>query len=176
MILYPVMDGVYCVSADKNEIRIFLSNVFERLACLFNKEAKPQHQFLVKGAVAFGPVIHGSQINAGASNTLDGANPYKDSILIGMPMVFAVQSEPHAPPFGVFVHESARSLLEQYELKKSHCWWPWFSPKRSEQAKLLRSKLPKYFAWCEQRAGAIGYDISRIHAHKAQAAQYLVDA
>lgn len=176
MTLYPVMDGVYAVSPDINTLRTFLAQVFVRLACLFNATGQHEHQFLVKGAVAFGPVIHGSGIAAASSASLAAAPQYRDSILMGMPMVFALQSEPHAPPFGVYVHDSARQLLTPQERKRSHCWWPWFAPGATPEAQTLKQKLPSYFAWCEARAGAIDYDANRIKAHKAQAEQYLVDA
>jgi len=176
MTLYPVMDGVYVVSRDIYMMKTFLSNVFLRLANLFNYTDQHEHQFLVKGAIAFGPVIHGSDILAASSTTLAGSPQYRDSILMGMPMVFALQSEPLAPPFGIFVQDSAHQILTSQERKHSHCWWPWFCVGTKQEAHLLKQNIPKYFSWCEERAGAIDYDMNRIKIHKAQAEQYLVDA
>jgi hypothetical protein len=101
---------------------------------------------------------------------------YKDSILLGMPMVFASQTEPLAPPFGVYVHASADKFLSAPERKLSHVWWPWFQPAACPEAQALRSELRSYFDWCEAHAGAIDYDPARIRVHRDQAAQYLVDA
>lgn len=176
--LYPVMDGLYVVTSDRTKMRAFLKAVFLRLADCFCSTTENEHRFLVKCAVAKGPVIHGSDIGIAASPVFGQSSQneqYKDSILLGMPMVLAVQSEPQAPPFGVYVHSSASDLLTSTERKHSHIWWHWFSA-GNNQAQLLRAALPDYFTWCERRAGAIEYDGSRIRAHRDQVTQYLVDA
>jgi len=174
--LYPVMDGVFIVTPNREEMRSFLSEVFSRLADLFTNTTQNEHRFLVKCAVAFGGVIHGQNVPANVSNIFQQHQAYKDSILLGMPIVYAVQGEPRAAPFGVFVHESARDFLEQTERKRSHVWWPWFDPGQNQSAQALRGALPDYFDWCEERAGAIDYDYNRIRAHRHYADQYLVDA
>lgn len=58
--LYPVMDGFYASSSDKGEILDFLRSVFQEVAAEFNGEPVEHHRFIIKGALAFGPVIHGS--------------------------------------------------------------------------------------------------------------------
>lgn len=174
MVLYPVMDGVYAV-ASKDKMRPFLMNLFKRLALSFSQTLEHEHQFLIKGAIAFGPVIHGSSVK-GASRALDDNSIYRDSILLGMPMVLAHLNEPSAPPFGIAVHDSARSFMNSSELKRSHCWWHWFEKGRSPEAMNLKEGLSNYFSWCESRAGALDYDVSRIKIHRMQASQYLVDA
>ena len=177
--LYPVMDGVYIAASEKEELRSFLRSVFVRLAVLFTSTTENRHRFLAKCAVAYGPIIHGADIDAHASpifaeNTAN--TTYKDSILLGMPMVFALQTESLAPPFGVAIHDSARDFFEPSERKWSHVWWPWFPFSTCQEAKSLRSALKEYFDWCEKRAGAIDYEPTRIMAHRAQAEQYFVDA
>lgn len=174
--LYPVMDGIYVVSPKKGELQSFLSAVYSRLARLFVGTLNPEHQFLVRGAVGWGPVIHGSDIRASASPVIKAFPAYRDSILMGMPMIFALQGEPLAPPFGLFIHESAGQFLDERERKRSHRWWHWFPAKTDATAQALRGALPAYFDWCEARAGAIDYEVGRIHAHRTQADQYLVDA
>ncbi|MDA3936940.1 MAG: hypothetical protein PF636_08845 [Actinomycetota bacterium] len=177
--LYPVMDGVYVVTPDRDEMRTFLSAVYTRLAICLTTTAQHEHRFLPKCAVAHGPVIHGSDVNPAASavfqRTTDNER-YKDSVLLGMPMVYAAQCEPLAPPFGVYVHASAPDFLEPQERKQSHVWWHWFEPGQSQEAQDLRNALPLYFDWCDARAGAIDYDPARIRVHRAQSEQYLVDA
>lgn len=174
--LYPVMDGVFVVAQDRFELRRFLTMVIARLADLFVGTPDNEHRFLVKCSIAFGGVIHGRDIPVATSYSFKDNGEYKDSILLGMPMVNAVQGEPRAAAFGVFVHDSAGEFLSPPERKRSHVWWPWFLPDQRDCAKALRIALPEYFAWCEDRAGALDYDPSRIRLHRQQAAQYLVDA
>lgn len=174
--LYPVMDGVYIVGTDQNEMRMYLAAVHERLAGCFSTEKNNEHRFLVKCSIAYGPVIHGEGLDKGASNVLAGNRPYTNSILLGMPMVFAVRSEPGAPPFGVFVHPTAEDFMTAKEKKWSHTWWPWFELGKNRTAQGLKTSLPDYFKWCEERAGVIDYPRDRIKVHKAQAEEYLVDA
>ena len=146
------------------------------MAQLFNAEASQEHRFLVKAAVAFGPIIHGSSVAPNASGTLNANASYRDAILLGMPMVFAHKGEPNAPPFGVFVHDTARALLLSNEIKRSHCWWPWFAPGATPEAQTLRTEIEDYFDWCRARAGSLQYREERIKAHSSEAAQYFVDA
>lgn len=176
MRLYPIMDGVYVATPDKEEMRSFLFEVFSRLAIGFNNETENKYRFLAKAAVAFGPVIHGHNVNEHASVVLKDNPSYKDSILLGMPVVLANQGERLAPPFGISLHYSALSMATRDEIKWSHNWWSWFPFGSSPIAQALKSNLDSYFEWCENRAGAISYDPVRIKHHKAQAKQYLVDA
>ena len=175
--LYPVMDGVYVVTPDRDVMRQFLSDVMTRLARGFNNDAN-EHRFLVKSAVAHGPVIHGRDVNAAASAVFQKpANAaYKDSLLLGMPVVLSHKAERLAAPFGIRVDQSAGDFLTADERKKSHVWWPWFPAGQNQEAQALKANLPDYFSWCTERAGALDYDIARIKVHEAQASQYFVDA
>lgn len=175
MRLYPVMDGVYVTTPDRDEMRSFLSEVFHRLAVCFNNETENKYRFLAKACVAFGPVIHGHGVSEHASSILKDNLGYKDSILLGMPVVLANQGEKLAPPFGINLHYSALNMASRDETKWSHTWWPWFVFGSDPVAQALKPNLDSYFDWCKNRAGVIGYDPARIKHHKAQAEQYLVD-
>jgi hypothetical protein len=47
------------------------------------------------------------------------ASATRQALLIGMPMIHAYQTERQAPPFGIFVHESARSFAPGNEVPLS---------------------------------------------------------
>lgn len=175
--LYPVMDGAYVVSNDDGILRTFLASVFRRLAENFIAEEQPEHQFLTKASVAFGPVIHGRDIPGKACWTLEKNTQCRNAVLLGMPMVLAVGTERLAPPFGVYIDHSASRFLTTQERKCSSVWWTWFQRGDKDRVALeLQTSLEKYFDWCSARAGAIDYDPSRIRAHRDSAAQYLVNA
>ena len=174
--LYPVMDGAYVTSPTQDAMTDFLRDVYARLAGVFVSAGSPLYQCVIKGALSYGPVIHGADLPSAASYTLDNNPEYRGSILLGMPMVQAVQSELKAPPFGVFVHESARSFAPPGARPFNNVWWSWSVPNHRRLASDLRAELGKYYDWCEARASMIEYEPDRIRSHRRMVAEYFVDA
>ncbi len=170
--LYPVMDGMYVVADRKRDLTGFLSYVFERLADTFVAEPELHHRFVAKAAVAFGPVVHGVDVPRDASWTLDDAGDYKSALLLGMPMVQAVQGESKAPPFGVFINESARAFATNPDQPFNQVWWRWWRPDQAFLRDGMRDALSVYYDWAEQHHSSIEYGPDRIAAHRAMAAEY----
>lgn len=170
--LYPVMDGIYASSASQPDMLDYLRGVFEAVADEFNSTARPQYRFIVKGALAFGPVIDGINIPQQASPTLAGNPPYKDAILLGLPMVQAHVSEKLAPPFGLFIHESARTFTTGGQNPLPYVWWKWVNNNNQHVWNTLHGNLGTHFDWCAARALALEYTSDRIKVHKEMAAQY----
>lgn len=170
--LYPVMDGFYASSTDKGDILDFLRNVFQEVAAEFNREQVEQHRFIVKGALAFGPVIHGSNVPAAASQTINNFPAYRNSLLLGLPMVQAHISEKLAPPFGIFVHESARSFAPPNQTPLHNVWWKWNIPNNQDTWNALNQSLLTHFKWCAERAGDLEYAPDRIEVHNTMVKQY----
>ena len=171
--MYPVMDGLYAASPSQSNISNFLKSVMRDIAAEFIREPNMHHRFLVKGALAFGPVIHGSAIPQPASATLYGNPVYRDSLLLGLPMVQANACERLAPPFGIYVHESARTFAPPRTKPLPVIWWKWQNRNQAVWGQ-LGTELNRYFDWCEERAGEIDYASSRIEAHRTMANQYFV--
>lgn len=65
-ILYPMIDGIYCLATDKFRTFAFIERVFASLANVFIGESKNQHRFMVRGAVAYGPVVRGEDLSDGS--------------------------------------------------------------------------------------------------------------
>jgi hypothetical protein len=177
--LYPVMDGVYFVTNDQQALIRFLRLVFGRLAREFVETPEMKHRFLVRGALACGPVVHGLELPESASATLAAHREYRSSILIGLPMIQAYLTERLAPPFSMYVHESARAFAPEATPIIRATWWRWFATPADERwpdlAPRLRDELRSYFKWCEDRATEIGYDAESIKKHRTLADQYFVD-
>lgn len=171
--LYPVMDGIFVVSKRQEEILVFLGDLMKKIAYTF-VEQEIQHRFLVKAALAYGPVTHGREITPEANQKLGGNEEYKNSLLIGMPMIQAYQSESKAPPFGIFIHESARAFSPSDETPIPHVWWRWLNRSDSLRDE-LRNELESYFKWCEDHPLQIEYAVDRIKIHKEMVKQYLDD-
>jgi len=172
--LYPLMDGLYAASPNQNVILEFLRSVFVELASEFNGAGDPLHRFIVRGAIAYGPLIHGTAVPANSSNSFQTAQgtAYKNAILLGMPMVQAHQTERDAPPFGLFIHESARAFAPAGANPLHHVWWKWVNAVNGNVWNALRAALQQHYQWCKQRPNPLLYDIERIKVHEVLAQQY----
>lgn len=170
--LYPVMDGFYAASPSQQEMLSFLRTVFQSVAEEFNQSTNPLHRFVIRSGLAFGPVIHGIDIGAKASTVLANNQPYRDAILLGLPMVQAYLSESGAPPFGVLVHESARAFAPASSEPLHAMWWKWGNNSNQAIWTSLEQSLTKHLDWCSQRCMAIGYPAERVEAHKEMVRQY----
>ncbi len=172
--LYPVMDGFYVSCPERNAMLDFLRGVFQAVAEEFNAEAEPHHRFCIRGGLAFGPVIHGADCGHCAAE-LQGNQIHRDKILLGMPMVQAHLAEQGAPPFGVFVHESARVFAPAGSDPLHWVWWKWGTGNANPAWTSLKTKLAEHLEWCAKRSGTIEYLPERIDAHKKMATQYFED-
>jgi predicted RNA-binding protein with TRAM domain len=89
-------------------------------------------------------------------------------------MVQAFEYEREAPPFGVYVHESARSFApdERNEEPFNYVWWKWFQPVDRAIAVELREILDEYYEWATNNSRRIENDLERIDEHEKLAKQY----
>jgi hypothetical protein len=108
-----------------------------------------------------------------AFQTTDGTT-YKTSILLGMPMAQAHQCERLAPPFGLFVHESARPFSPPGTIPLRYVWWKWDHGKSQAIWNALKTKLAEHLDWCSKRPTLLLYDLERIKVHKALVDEYFV--
>ena len=139
---------------------------------------EPLHRFIVRGALAYGPVIHGAsvpniavQAPGMAPNVFATNQPYKAAIMLGLPMVQAHEWTRQAPPFGIYVHESARSFAPPGQPPLHHVWWKWGAQGNPTWG-ALPAALTAHYVWCRQNARAIQYEADRIAAHEEMASQY----
>lgn len=169
--LYPVMDGFYAASASRNQMLAFLRDVYASVAEEFNSTGEHFHRFVIRGGLAFGPVIHGTGVGQCAQE-LKTNTAYSNSVLLGLPMVQAHLSEREAPPFGVFVHESARTFAPSGSEPLHWIWWVWKDVQSATIWEALRTQLVAYLTWSEERSHAIGYSADRVKVHKEMVKQY----
>lgn len=170
MHIYPVMDGAYITTKNQGEMRTFIKSVFTSLGELFMNESNPLHQFIVKGAIAYGPVVHGKDIPKDCNEEIIGKNTeYMTSILLGMPMIQAVKGEKQAPPFGIYCDESVRMEEKNFSFR----WYNWLSGKN--QRKALLEAMIKYFDYCEKHSYKLDYDENKIREHKKKSVEYFED-
>jgi hypothetical protein len=152
----------------------FLRSVFSTVAESFNTTNEhPPHRFIIRGGLAFGPVIHGRNCGKCAPELKADEN-YRNAILLGTPMVQAHIAEHSAPPFGIFVHESARVFSPAGTEPLHWVWWQWGSAGQTIWDR-LKTELLKHFEWCKSRADSILYAEDRIAAHMKMVEQYFHD-
>ncbi|MDE5944366.1 MAG: hypothetical protein K2G93_02130 [Rikenella sp.] len=143
--VYPTMDGVYITAEDQTQLRAILKPIYSGLCKEFVNEPDVLHQSIVRGAIAFGPVIHGEDIDDTACPAL--SQETKQKILLGMPVSHAYMSERLAPPFGIYIHESARAfgpIVDGQMVVLSGPYYYWYG---AQDVQVLRVKLDQYFEY-----------------------------
>ena len=169
--LYPVMDGLYAAGSAQSQMLDFLRSVFQQVAEEFNQTQVAHHRFIIRGALAFGPVIHGADVSAQASTVLASNLDYRRAILLGMPMVQAHLSEASAPPFGISVHDSARVFAPPGHQPLHAIWWSWRNTANQETWLALKPALMQHLQWCSERSMSIGYPADRLKEHQEMVRQ-----
>ena len=87
-------------------------------------------------------------------------------------MIQAYRVESSAPPFGGFIHESARAFAASNEVPFSGRWWRWWKDEDDPLIAEMRVALPQYFAWAESHAQEFDYPKTKIGEHRALAYEY----
>jgi hypothetical protein len=178
--IQPVIDGVYIRTARRWEMEALLRIVMSDLARRFIEET-PIHQHLFRAGIAFGPVIDAADpsLSDGLSAWPENAEPlaksYLSNIAFGMALSQAYESEGMAPPFGVYVHESARAFAAAGDQPFPSVWFHWWKDGEIDLKRQLWTGLQAYYAWARERPLALGYALDRIEAHLARAREYFQD-
>ena len=165
---YPLMDGVFITSPNSKTIQTVIDYVFDKIADIFISESRNGHRFIIKGSLAYGSISHGDTIDNNVCDTISSIPEYKRSLLLGMPMIQAFNSERTAPPFGIYIHESARKYKV---LQGKHYAW---KCKTTDKASLL-SKVDSYFSWCKEYSEYLEMDVKKIELYKKLAQEYFSD-
>lgn len=172
MQLYPMIDGMYVTTPSKQSMLNFLRKVFRRLAIEFIAAKEQQHRFLPKAAISYGPVVHGKDITERVNKVLHEDKRIRDSLLFGIPVIAASQGERSAPPFGVFVDQSARIFAPAPSKPLPYVWYKWFDRQDLVRAN-LKQEIESYFDWCATNSHTLTYSLDRIREHKTMALEYL---
>lgn len=164
--IYPVMDGAYVTSSTDDEMSKFIHNVFDKMKELFISD-DVRFRFLVKGALAYGPIIHGKNITERCSGVFKENRQYLNSLMLGLPMIQAAKNETLAAPFGIYCDESVRQVSNIF----CHRWYKWYFPENDDIGK-LKSALKDYFEYAEKHSYEIDYEKDRIKKHKEMCFQF----
>lgn len=176
--LFPMMDGIYIVSDDGYELIDFLQDLFKGYAKYLQEESDQDHfevyyTSVIRAAIAFGPLYHGEDTTKAVSETIADSGNYKNSMLVGVPMADAYEAESEAPPFGIHIHQSARTLAPEGEEPIPQYWWKWWTDSDDLPEDLL-DLLEEYFDYFEDSRHS-AYSQDKIDEHREMAEAYLQD-
>ncbi len=172
---YPLMDGVFITSPNYGKIFLIIDKLFSRFADIFLTTPNHEHLFVVKGSLSYGPIMHGCDITDEMCEMMVCNDTYKQFILLGLPMIQAYNVEATAPPFGIFIHESARKYKG---LQGRYYGWKYrddefnLLPNQEEVKQKLMNKVIEYFNWCEQYCNYLEMDENKIAKYKKLAKEY----
>lgn len=185
--LLVVNDGVFIVSKSKYSLASVLGRVMILLSASFIATPRPQDRCLVRAGISFGPVYFGEQIKQGVSpKKFKEQIKILDSVMFGPAIIQAYKVEPSAPPYGIAVHESARSFSPEDSQPFLLTHWPWWAPNEKvsypKSAPLttlkecLAAELEAYFGWLEKTLIYHGLDRTKISHWSAVCSQYFAIA
>ncbi|MDA3906736.1 MAG: hypothetical protein PF484_11735 [Bacteroidales bacterium] len=177
--IYPVMDGMYITSPDRQTIENIIKEAFKLLANDFIQAGGTKNMFMVRGGIAYGPVIHGKDIDPKAFGDYKIETSVKNAILLSPAMVPANKVESLAPPFGIYVDDSAKTspiLVNESDFGFISNLYQWWGKKEDESLKLLVSQLYHQIDFYLQKAKVhsvgMGFPLDRIETHLKLAYEY----
>jgi len=188
---YPVMDGIYVTTPSRDTMNRFLQHTFCALAQEFVAGHGTAHMFMMRAGLAFGPTLHGADIPEEAffGDFGDGRRIDRDSfqqsvlyedrrqVLLSPAMVLAYKAERLAPPFGVYVDDSAKCYpvlsSEAGGSYISTLWQWWILDEDARKiATVLYDQISFYLDKAETHSVGMGYPIESIRRHRALAVEY----
>lgn len=170
--IYPVMDGIYAAGQNQSEILEFLRSIFTQVSNEFCLTPKEHHKFMIRGGLSYGPTYHGKSFGKSTSPILTQNQGHRDALLMGMAVIQAYLSESSAPPFGLFIHESARAFSPEGQLPIPHSYWKWVNSNNQTVWTAIKAQLPAYLKWCSENSYLLGYPIEAIMKHTEMSNQY----
>ncbi|WP_214516222.1 hypothetical protein [Legionella maceachernii] len=164
-----MMDGAFITTGDQDILRNFLQSVFKSLTNDFiNEGQKNKHlyQSIIRACIAYGPLGHGRDIQSPHIPP-----EYKSSLLFGLPMTQAYSSENKAPPFGIYVHKSARAFSPVNQKPFSTRWLTWFDSNYNPEN--LIEQIKGFYMWAREMSFCLPFREDTIDTHEKICYQYL---
>jgi hypothetical protein len=173
--LYPMNDGMFAVADRLPDIQRWLTTTF-RLVKMANASAKGDFTkiFLTRASIAFGPLVEGRNLNVDASQVLANNQQVRDRILIGAPVVNAYAHERQVSPFGIFVHESARTFaptgIQPWSIGSYMRYWP--QGAKPAWVFRIQNGVKYYLDHCKGHSNELGYSIEDIERHESLSREF----
>ena len=188
---YPVMDGVYVTSSSRTVMNHALRVVFSELAREFIGKHGTSHMHMIRCGLAFGPTLHGAEVPEEAfyGEFSDGRvitrdefesswlKVHRQQVLLSPAMVHAYNAESSAPPFGIYVDDSAKSspvLADSSDTGYITSLYQWWSgnDEATEIATHLYGQIVFYLAKAKIHSVGMSYPVDSIVRHEKLTAEY----
>ena len=168
VVVYPVMDGAYVSAKKYGDICAFITDLYMRLGRVFVETKNIDECFLIRGSLAYGPIITGTAITCDVNRTLNdaGEGTYKKHLLFGFPVVLAAKGEEQCPPFGVYFDITVRTAKDN---NAAGIWYKWCSD--TSLAAAMRDHMKKYYQYARSHNVELMYDVKRLEDHNQKAMQ-----
>lgn len=166
--LYPMLDGFYAVGDSIDYILDFVQDVFQTMARVQIERRSRDDQFAIyhtvipKASIAYGTIYQGKNI----SSSQLSEHPNKNGIVVGGPIIEAIEGERDAPPFGIFLCQSATESSGGKVVE----WWDQY-----QFGNNLFRLLEAYYEHFENFNHKIEYDKNKMENHRREAEEYLVN-
>lgn len=188
---YPIMDGLYITSPSRNMMNRVLRNAFCELAKEFVHTPGTANMHMMRAGLAFGPTLHGADIPEEAFFGIFNDGREMDSktfaqsplsqvrlqVLLSPAMVLAYNAEKLAPPFGIYVDDTAKCYpglcpnSDGSYISNLFQWWI-LDDEAREIATALYDQILFYLSKAETHSVGMGYSIEAIHRHKELVVEY----
>ncbi len=184
--VYPMMDGAYITCLNQQDMLTFLRRLFVITAQEFCNTTTIPYRFIIKASVSYGPIIHGCNVSTDTNDFFkDEGEKTKNEVLVGIPMAQAFNHEHDAPPFGIYIDESARAFSPNGN-PISHRWWRWYcgeekfvventvydGKKIHALATMLKEKGNEYYDYMKKHTYESKYELDRIQEHEMYFNEY----
>lgn len=173
--VYPVMDGAYITTSNKRDMINILVRIYRSLSLNYLSETKLAFLYLVRGAVAYGDVVHGHNIPYEASKAFEMNLGYKDNLLLGSAMIAAYDGEGKAAPFGIYIDDSAIKHPGN-ESGAFRADWKWFNDGSLKIEDTLPQRLSEmiqdHLDSMSDKKHPLHYSEEKIYAHKELVKEY----
>lgn len=182
--LLPINDGTFIIAERKREFMSVLGYTMILLAANFIAVPRPQDRFLLRGAIAYGPIHFGGDLVPGLRpKKLRENSEFIDRAMFGPALIQAYKSEPLAPPYGISVHESARAFCPEGDEPFRMTHWMWWAPNEevdypnklpalTSLKDCLFADLRTHFAWLCSTSIYHGLEKSKIDRWRNECTEY----
>ena len=162
---YPLMDGAFLTTTDIDKLKKVINHIYQELALNFIDTDTCNHLFIIRGSIAKGELAHGEDISTTVCKEIALNDGYKKNLLFGLPMIQAFNAEKDAPPFGVYIHESAR---KNDGIKGRY--YNWCTDDNTKNK--LKHMLLLYFSWCKLHSPYLRMDRIKISHYEELVEDY----
>ena len=171
--IHSLTDGAYIVAHSPERMQSALRYIMKHLVQVF-LESSFENKFMIRSAVAYGKIVSAATMSGKLigekQNQAIGAEHVRN-VTLGAPFEKAYKGETYAPPFGVYLDETAEREGEFGEGRV----WKWWDEKKAiqvEWCKELNIVLQRYLAEILNHYYVYGVQAEKISNYSARCTSY----